>query len=447
MAGSPPTSKASYFYVSFQVGHFGTPTDDYGSKVFSAEFTGMVNNGYSVTFRVNDAFLLLLNDLIAKDYLKTAKKEPLYIEFQYRNTSGDVTIPDNATPLRTAIVTTMEFCQGPFEKGQAEITAVDPATYFLSTSFADGGVLVGSLDQALTKLFNNVLLYVTTTVTKFRGSDTMRWYLLRMDYKTFLMNLLEYGAALTYDQTGIIIETDGFTLNIGTQGQIPSRQRRFYSAGQGLPNTLLTGRIISNNSQFVVAGAISSSGTPSTYNAYFSNDNQSVFNNYPVYSYCVVGENYTATKQIPKVSPAGSFEGPDPGSVVDAVTNPQTQIALGIGMTNFNSMPEMYSGGEIGVPYQDYLDGKARAYYFGLLNNELKGVITVPGDGEFADTKGLGVDTVYIRWALANEQGPYWANGNWCVYGFRHTFKITTGWLTDIYVSRWDSNGTGVQVP
>jgi hypothetical protein len=118
-------------------------------------------------------------------------------------------------------------------------------------------------------------------------------------------------------------------------------------------------------------------------------------------------------------------------------------------MTSIKAMPEMYSGGEVGVPYQDYLDGKARAYYYGLLNNELKGVITVPGDGEFADTKGLGVDTVYIRWTVPPNtgEGPYWANGNWCVYGFRHSFKVSKGWLTDIYISRWDSNATGKQVP
>ena len=425
------------------------PTDDYGSRVISAEFTGMVNNGYRVSFRVNDAFLLILNDLIEQDYFKIAKTQPLYVDFQFKDTSGNTTVPDNATPLRTAIVTNMEFLQGPFEKGLAEITAVDPVTYFLSTSFGDGGVLVGRLDQALAELFKREVQYVDVTIAKFRGSDAMRWYLLRMDYKTFLMNMLEYGAGLTYDQTGILLETDGFTLNITTQGQNPSRQRRFYSWGQGQPNTVLTGQITSNNSQFVTAGAISSAGTPSTFKAYFSNDNESTFNGTPIFKYCVVDESYTKEKQIPKVPMEGSFLGPDLNALNDAVVSPKAQNALGIGMTNMKAMPEMYSGGEVGVPYQDYLDGKARAYYYGLLNNELKGVITVPGDGEFADTKGLGVDTVYIRWTVPPNtgEGPYWANGNWCVYGFRHSFKVSKGWLTDIYISRFDSNATGKQVP
>lgn len=449
MAGTPQAIKSSYFYVTFQVGHYSMPTDDFGSKVFAAEFTGMINNGYRVSFKVTDAFLMTLNTLIENAYFEIAKTEPLYINFQFKDTSGKVSVPDTATPLRTAIVTNMEFLQGPFEKGQAEITAVDPVTYFLSTSFGDGGVLVGRLDQALTKLFNNELRFVDTRVAKFRGSDTMRWYLLRMDYKTFLMNILEYGAGLTYDQTGILIQTDGSNLNITTQGQTPSRQRRFYSWGQGAANTVLTGQITSNNSQFVTAGAISSAGTPSTYKAYFSSDNESKLNGTQVFKYCVVDETYTAAKQVPKLSAGTSFLGPDQAALADAVVNPKSQNALGIGMTNLKAMPEMYSGAEVGVPYQDYLDGKARAFYFGLLNNELKGVITVPGDGEFADTMGLGVDTVYIRWALPNvgNQGPYWGNGNWCVYGFRHTFKISKGWLTDIYVSRWDTNATGKQVP
>jgi hypothetical protein len=118
----------------------------------------------------------------------------------------------------------------------------------------------------------------------------------------------------------------------------------------------------------------------------------------------------------------------------------------------------------MGINYRTYIDGRARGLYLNLAQATFRARIVVNGHGEWNSNKGLGVDTIVIRWsqvaqkftqadpeAIANDlkkdaaETEWWMTGNWMVYGFHH--KVTRGsWTTDLYITRYDFEATGLPV-
>ena len=122
-----------------------------------------------------------------------------------------------------------------------------------------------------------------------------------------------------------------------------------------------------------------------------------------------------------------------------------------IGASSIASIPEYYSAGDLGLNYDNYIDGRARDLWLGLTRNLVRCKFRVLGHGEWSDGFGLGIDTIKILWMGAakeiGEPSPEWfLSGNWIVYGFKHDMT-PNGWVTDIYAARFDHDASGTKAP
>jgi len=116
--------------------------------------------------------------------------------------------------------------------------------------------------------------------------------------------------------------------------------------------------------------------------------------------------------------------------------------------TAVSGIPEIYSAGDIGLRYDEYIDGRPRGMWLNMMNSLLRVKFKVVGHGEWSSCVGLGVDTIYVTWfgaaksksddASDVQQGQlWWMDGNWLVYGFHHIINRKQ-WYTDLYCARFD---------
>ncbi len=143
----------------------------------------------------------------------------------------------------------------------------------------------------------------------------------------------------------------------------------------------------------------------------------------------------TTAKKIAKTTGDQSFTKPPDGE-------PQQ-----VGWSSVSAIPEIYSAGELGLRYEEYVDGRPRGMWLNMVNNLMRMKLTVLGHGEWSDCLGLGTDTVFIRWVTApDDTGKLWfKTGNWLVYGFHHHLSRRR-WLTDLFIARFDHDAQGERV-
>ncbi len=112
------------------------------------------------------------------------------------------------------------------------------------------------------------------------------------------------------------------------------------------------------------------------------------------------------------------------------------------------AVPQL-NAGELGIPYKDYIDGRARNDFVNMLNMVMRLKIRVVGEPshDLADSHNLGTSKLKIAWKVADLDGDdsYFLDGDWLVYGFQH-IVTREKWYTDIYCSRldWDASAKKV---
>ncbi len=86
--------------------------------------------------------------------------------------------------------------------------------------------------------------------------------------------------------------------------------------------------------------------------------------------------------------------------------------------------------------------------WLNMVNTLLRAKFTVNGHGEWSECRGLGVDTIFVKWTTGkgeNGERFWWTTGSWLVYGFHHV--VDRGkWLTDLYCARFDSDSSSKKV-
>jgi len=118
------------------------------------------------------------------------------------------------------------------------------------------------------------------------------------------------------------------------------------------------------------------------------------------------------------------------------------------GWTHIASVPEVYSAGDIGPKYSQYIDGCARQKYIEMLNMLMRIKVTADGQARLYDSTELGRTKATLRWLKADEESggskPRFLDGDWLIYGWHH--KLAHGnWDTDVYLARldWDAASVG----
>lgn len=428
MATIPYTAGRPQVDISFS-GISGT----WGHLFEKFEFKGMVNGGYIVRCKLIDPSYQLLKKLIEQGYFKESRSKSLDIKFQIKAGVG-VSGPERATSEQTAKIISMEPSGDKADAGEIEFVAIDNPSWYLNTGDGSGEAYRGKISDVIKKVVAKYAPTIQLDIGETTDSRENRWWMMRQDPRTFISSLLDWSSAVTKEKTQWIIAMAGDDLIIKEQAALLSKQRAFYRFYDGQSvNNLVGWSAVANNALSIVQTKIITQGVSAVSGRYFDKitdkDENIVF----------AKDSTTSKKIIANVPKERSFAKPndDPGS------GPPN-----IGWTAVPATPEIYNGGELGLRYDEYIDGRARSMYLNMMNSLLRVKFRVFGHGEWSDCRGLGVDTIYVKWTSEptydaagkkTSSGIYWLTGNWLVYGFHHI--VTRGaWWTDLYVARSDYN-------
>jgi hypothetical protein len=396
------------------------------------EFKGMVNSGYIIKCQLFDADYHLLQQLTDGDYFGKPRSEPIEVKFRIKS-GPNVTGQEWCTLTRSAIVTDL-YAAGQMEnRALLEFIAVDKASWSLNTGDAAGSVYKGKISEVIKAVVSKYAPDITLDIGETSDSRENRWYMMRQDPQTFIASLLNWSASVTKDKTHWLIiteddTTDGTKLTIKEQAAFTSQQRAFYRHYDGLTvSNLRSWEVVANNALSIMHTKIATQGISSVSGRYFDKTTDKDEN------IVVAKDSTTSNKQIPDVPGGRAFKKPPDGS----------GGAKNIGWTSVPAIPEIYNGGELGLEYDKYIDSTARTTYLDMLQNLLSVKFRTFGHGEWTDCKGLGVDTIYVKWM--GEENVYWLTGNWMVYGFHHIVD-RKNWWTDVYAARQDIDASAKQV-
>jgi hypothetical protein len=397
----------------------------------SFDFKGMANGGYMAVVKLVDPDLTVFEDLTRLGFFHGARIQPLNFRFQIVADENGV-FPESATKVQVATIVGFKSVVADGPTNMIEIVGVDPVTYLLSMGTASGAAITGSIDEVVKQLIPGG---VELDITKFKGSNKMNWYMMRQDPKSFILSLLDWASTLTDSRSQILVGMDGYRLQIKDQASLVSRQRGFYRrfSLDGEIDTIIEHHVVANSALSVYDGKLVTHGNSTLSGLYL--DQAMDFNN----NYTAVADEQTSSKYVPAIDHTRGFSKPNSGPNAGPYQ---------IGYTAIPAIPELFSGGEIGIPYQAYIDGRARSIYHGLTTALCKMKLTVIGHGEFSDTLGLGADTIFIQMKRPSadpEESYMWVSGNWLVYGFHH--RVTVGsWTTDLLCARLDHDASGKRV-
>jgi hypothetical protein len=434
MASEPKSKVRPRIEIEFQLGNLAGK--DYGYLFRSFEFKGMVNNGYIIRAKLFDAHYNLLNALIEEGYFKETRKRPVPVRFRIK--SGDAgRYPESATRTQTAILLSLDVVGGPEDVGNIEFIAIDPPSWFLNMGDAAGSVWKGRVDQVIRKVVQQYAPGVGVDVSRTTDSEENKWWMMRQDPKTFLGSLMDWSSSITLRKTQWLVEMDGYDMSIKEQGLIQSTQRAFYRYFDTKDmDTIREIGLRADNALSVVQTKLIAQGTGAISGQYLDRitdqGERSVF----------VKDQRTENKQIARITGEQGFtKPPDAGPPL-------------VGWTSISSIPEIYSAGDLGVQYEDYIDGRPRAMWLNMTNALLRVKFTVLGHGEWSECRGMGVDTVFVKWTAGKKDGSdadsppkkwWWITGNWIIYGFHHRVDRSR-WMTDLYCARFDWDAAAQKV-
>lgn len=465
MAYSPVVGARPSLYLEL-LGVPGTPTSNVGYFYTSFEFKAMVNGGYTIKAILYDSHFNLLDDFMRKGYFKKARKTPIVMKFSisYRERVLEGEVGREAvdsTRSQYAILTTIRAYNEGHDKSNIELIGIDPPTYFLNSGDSNGGVFKGNISSVIMQCIDKYYPESVTVenekrkieITHTRDSKYNKWWMMRQDPRTFISSLLDWSSALTPKKTQWLVSSDGYDLSIKEQADIKSVPRAYYRSYADSDNaSLIKGyELISDNAFSITHAGMTTQGSSTVTGAYFDQSTSPTTT--------VVRDGTTRNKQIAEVKGDRSFTKPD-----------ETFKEGSSGSTSIISIPEIYSAGELGIPYGDYIDGRARGLYLNLTQSLIRIKLEIQGHAIWRSCKGLGVDTVYIRWVKGASKSKYkkgtadvlgnaqaiaednsdaglhhWVTGNWIVYGFNHRVE-RGGWLTDLYLCRYDQNASANKV-
>lgn len=389
------------------------------------EFVGMVNSGYYIKARVADPNHNLFRDLVENKYFRFGRSQPLKTVVKFTIKSKPLpNHPETSTLQQEAIITEFKSSGGAGDGGYLEFIAVDPASLYLSYGSASGKCYKGRIDQVIKKVIEEYAKPIKLSISKTSGSDQTRWWMMRQDPKTFITSLLDWSVPLTMKKTHWMIGVDNYNLSIREQADYVSQLKGYYRYfADDKADTISRAKFLLNNAFTLTSTKYLSTGLSSTTGEYLDRITDQKE------QYVITKNTNTENKLMPKI-------GPDSGPF-----SPNDSPATHYGISAIPSIPEIYSAGDLGMQYKQYVAGFSRNLWLNLSMSAYKAMFTVSGHGAWTNTVGLGADTIFVRWVPAvnyeepSYSGKSWQNGFWIVNGFHH--RVVPGsWTTDLYCTR-----------
>jgi len=425
MAISPTVSARPN--VNFILTIVGTDVNsgDLGDKCYSFDWRAMMNGGYVIRCGLLDAnFNVLKRFLVELQYFRQARAAILKASFRLSWPGTD-----NVTPWQTAYIIDMDATGSDADIGHLKFTGVDPPSWFLNCGDASGKVYSGRISQAIKQCVADYAPDIALDITDTTDSDQNKWYMMRQDPKTFISSLLDWSSSLTPRRGQWIVTTDDTDMAIKEQLDIPSNNVGFYHGprGPGGNAHIIDWEMLANNALSIMATKLVASGISAVSGQYLDRVTDAA------QATVFAMDSLTSSKYKANVGEEKAFAKPPEGG-------PPT-----VGWTAIQSIPEVYSAGDIGKRYDSYIDGRARLLYLNMLNMVQRARFQVFGHGIYYNCRGLGTDTVTIDW-LDIDKRPFFLAGNWILYGYWHKF-VPGQWFTHLYCARLDWNALATAVP
>ncbi len=410
----PETSHVSKVIVKIAGG------PDIGGNVTRLEWVSFVNGGYQVSIKVFDSNFAILRDVVTKDFLKKARKEPTPIKFKLQWLD-----PENQqeveTDERIAYMTMVKGGAGSGGGAQIEFQGIDPPSWWLNVGESEGIVWTGNVAKVIKDVCQKYFVEreqamgneATAEIQK-ETNDTKegKWPMFRLDPKSFIQSLMDWSASITPKDTHWIVASVDKKIIIKEQAEIKPVKQGLYSWNTDAPaaNDIYEFELLSDNFLTVLQSKLVTQGTSAISGEYYDRITEK--------EQTSVRDETTENKANAKIAADQGYKKPD-----DEWSS------------SIMSIPE-HSAGDLGVEYLDYMDGSARGLFLNMLNMVMRCRFRVQGDAAFSDSSELGKTVINVKW-MDIESKPYWLHGNWLVYGFRHVF-LAGEWFTDLYCARLD---------
>lgn len=396
---------------------------DVGITCTSFRFKAMMNGGYTISGRLKDANFNILKKLVVDtEYFELARSNVFICRFRLKWVNGD-----GQQQFQTAHIITLNASGRDADSADFEFTGIDPPSWYLNTGDASGRVFKGRMCDVVRQVINQYAPRISVEVSETTDSPQMRYWMMGQDPKTFLASLIDWSSSITRNRTQWVVSMDDTYLQIKEQADMVSRNVAFYVGPHcgGDSPTIREWQLIANNALSISNTKLITHGISSVSGQYLDRITSS--------DKVTVTDTNTQNKYKAKIGGDRGFAKPPDGSPPS------------VGFTRISSVPEMYSAGEIGLKYGDYIDGRARGMWLNMANIVTRCRFRVIGHGVFYSCIGLGADTITIQWLDVNGN-QFFLSGNWIVYGFEQIYW-NNNWVTDVYAARQDYDAAAKPVP
>lgn len=409
---------------------------DIGRQFTRFEWASFTNGGYIIRATLEDPYWNILKDFATEGYLARGRKEPTPVRWKIEWPEVD----DTGLHLGYMTASTARGIQA---GGSVEFIAVDPPSFWLNAGDSSGAAFTGSVKTVIEQVIDKYYIGPNgggdREVSETLDSVQNQWWMMRQDPKTFIQSLLEWSASVTEQKTNWIVSSSGAisdgepTIWVKEQAKRESIPYGTYVVDTRAPaaQDMENFRFLADNFISVFQKQLITQGISAISGRFLDRRQDTPRQVVHVY------DERTAAKKNVDIDPKKGFT--KPGSWPDAVEQPHEWS------TSVPMVPE-FNAGDLGIGYDKYIDGRARARFLDMLNLTMRIKVRITGEPskQLAISHNLGVSTIRLIW-LDDDFEPYFLDGDWLVYGFHHVVT-RGGWHTDLYCARLDHDAASQKV-
>lgn len=397
--------------------------ENIGEHIVAFEWKSFINGGYIIRAKVHDAYLRIVRTLTKENnFLKDARRGPTEVKWKMKWADR----PDSEYTLeRTAFISDIDI-YGSANYGGFDFVAVDPPSWWLNAGNGNGKVYEGKVSDVIKQVVREYSSGITISVSETKDHPKGAWCMMRQDPKTFIQSLLDWSCSLTNNRTNWLVASVDNKLFIKEQYDLLSSSQllaNYHGSFMTNKNDIVDFNLISNVFMTTIQSKLTTQGISAVSGKYFDKETDKPHSE-------VTDEN-TNKKINTSIDQSLGYKKPSSDW-----------------STSIMSIPE-FNGGELGLKYDDYIDGRARNLYLSMLPMVMRCMITVPGDFRYHDSSKLGASRVSISWDDSDGE-QFFLSGRWLIYGFHHRMARGNGddtsWFTDLYLYRIDYDASAVKV-
>jgi len=309
---------------------------------------------------------------------------------------------------------------------------IDAPSWLLNKGKCDGHAYKGRIggdDGVIAKIVEKYAEGIDTKVDETKDNKNNYWWDMRLDPKTVISSLIEWSGSITKEETPLVIHCQDKEFKCREWSTLPPTKtngKKFSVAHRKGSIQEWTNRgelkVLSNNLLSPAATRLYTGSISAITGLYIDKGNMKEAGESggllaPKQVYA--DDKLTPNKLGPEVKSDQSYKKP-----------------TGKSATFIEPVPE-HNNGDVGIKYQDYSVGRARDWFMKIIYTTMRVKLTIePGDTDFDDIYACGRDRIVLDViTLKKDFKPYYLNGRWMLYGFRHLCDWEH-WKTELLLCR-----------